>query len=54
MFEKGESSNKQKMNGCSIHQVLRQHLRWFLQEGDTTEPLKHIFYLIFNVLYLFA
>ena len=47
MFEKGESSNKQKMKRCSIHQVLRQNLRWFLQEGDTTEPLKHIFY--FNI-----
>ena len=30
MFEQILSSNRQKMNGCSFHQVLRQHLCWFL------------------------
>ena len=30
MFEKGNVSNKQKMNGNYFHQVLRQNLKWFL------------------------
>ena len=29
MFEKIDSSNKQKMNGCSFKQVLRQDLSSF-------------------------
>ena len=27
---KGDSSNRQKMKGCSFHQLLRQNLGWFL------------------------
>ena len=30
MFEKGDSSNKQKMNGCSFQHVLRHNLSSFL------------------------
>ena len=30
-FEKEDSSNIQKMNGCSFQQFLRQNLSWFLQ-----------------------
>ena len=29
MFEKGNSSNRQKINGLSIQQVLRQNLKNF-------------------------
>ena len=29
MFEKGNSSNRQKINGLSIQQVLRQNLKIF-------------------------
>ena len=29
-FDKGDSSNRQKMNGRFLHQVLRQNLSWFL------------------------
>ena len=30
MFEKCDSLNRQKMNGCYFKQVLRQNLGWFL------------------------
>ena len=31
MLEKGDSSNRQKVNGCSFHEVLPwQNLNWFL------------------------
>ena len=36
MFEKGDSSNRQKMNCCSSQQILGKGLSWFLsqiQEG---------------------
>ena len=32
MFEKGDSSNRQKMNGCSFQQVIWQNLSRFLSE----------------------
>ena len=30
MFEKGDSSNRQKMSCCYLHQILRQNLCWLL------------------------
>ena len=32
IFEKGGLSNRQKMNGCSFQQVLRQNLSWFFSK----------------------
>ena len=29
MLEKGQPSDRQKMNGCSFQHVLRQNLSWF-------------------------
>ena len=39
-FEKGGSSKKLKMNGCSFQQVLRQIFSWFLSQHRKTVFLK--------------
>ena len=36
MFEKGDSSNRQKINGCSFQHVLQQNLSWFLPQHRKT------------------
>ena len=30
MFGKGDSSNRQKMNGCTFQEVLGQNSTWFI------------------------
>ena len=36
VFERGDLSNKKKINGCSFQQVSRQNLSWFLSQHRKT------------------
>ena len=36
MFEKGDLSNRHKMNGCSFHYILLQNLSWLLSQCGKT------------------
>ena len=40
MFEQGDSSNRQKKDGCSFRQLLRQNLCWFLSQHRKTLCLR--------------
>ena len=53
MFEKGDSSNSQKMNGCSFQQVLRflfQHRKKVFFKSFILKPLKRTYVLLINVI----
>ena len=49
MFEQGDSSNKQQMNGYSFQQLLKQHLSWILKRflfevSFQSQQENHIFF----------
>ena len=38
MFEQGDSSSRQKNNGCFSQQILRQNVGWFLSQHRKAIP----------------